>query len=97
MELFHVAYEGRVVNKAAKSSWINGNADLMPLARRMMHVGVTKEAEMNVSPYFCDVPTHSNLADDPSKGSFDACERLRAKRRLLDKPLLAQCAGLSHA
>jgi len=66
MELFHVAYEGRVVNKAAKSSWINGNADLMPLARRMMHVGVTKEAEMNVSPYFCHVPTHANLADDPS-------------------------------
>lgn len=65
--LFHVAYEGRVVNKAAKSSWINGTADLMPHARRMMHVGVTKEAEMNVSPYFCHVP-NANLADDPSRG-----------------------------
>ena len=55
---FHVGYEGRVVNKAAKSSWINGSADLMPHARWMMHVGVGKEAEMNVSPYFCHVPAN---------------------------------------
>ncbi len=83
-------------NEAAKSSWINGTADLLH-ARRMIHVGVSKEAELEVSPYFCRVPTHSNLADDPSRGSFDLCERMGAKRMRIGFPLLAQCVGLTHA
>ncbi len=83
-------------NEAAKSSWINGTADVLH-ARRMIHVGAVKEAELNATPYFCRVPAHSNLADDPSRGSFVVCEQLGAKRMRLAESLMAKCAGLNHA
>jgi len=85
-------------NEAAKSSWINGSADLLH-ARHMIYEGASREAEVNVSPYFCRVPTHfiTNLADEPSRWSFVVCEQLGARRMRVDGSMLLMCAGLNHA
>lgn len=84
-------------NETAKSSWINGSADLLH-ARHMIYEGASREAELNVTPYFCRVPTHSNLAEEPSRGSsFTICEELGARRMRVDESMLLMCAGLNHA
>eukprot|EP00438_Fugacium_kawagutii_P018747 Skav204386 [mRNA] locus=scaffold2947:24764:26011:+ [translate_table: standard] len=56
-------------NEAAKSAWITGFAD-SKVARRMLHFGTHLEAALDVHPYFCRVPTFSNIADLPSRGKF---------------------------
>ena len=52
-------------NEAARFSWISGAARNEDVSR-MLRRGAFKEAAMNTVPYFCRVPTHSNIADGPS-------------------------------
>ena len=66
-------------NEAAKSCWIAGSADSV-MSESMIHKGATMESRLNVSPYFWRVPTHSNVSDGPSRGHFDLCSSLGAKR-----------------
>ena len=81
-------------NEAAKASWINANAD-SHFAKEMVHTGVSMEAGLDVAPFFCRVPTFSNIADEPSRGRFDMCFALGANRVELDQKLLFSCAGLN--
>ena len=78
-------------NEAARHSWISGHADAT-FARYMTHAGTLMEASLMVDPFFARVPTFSNLADGPSRMSFDVCSKLGAKRIRLDEPFLRKCA-----
>ena len=60
--------------------------------RMMIHRGALREAELPVVPYFCRVPTHSNLADGPSRNDFELCLRLGAVPTLVDHQMLRSCA-----
>ena len=53
-------------NEAARFAWISGSAHAEDVSR-MLRRGAFKESAMNTVPYFCRVPTHSNIADGPSK------------------------------
>ena len=78
-------------NEAARHNWISGHADAT-FARYMTHAGTLLEASLMVDPFFARVPTFSNLADGPSRMSFDVCSKLGAKRIRLDEPFLRKCA-----
>ena len=78
-------------NEAARHSWISGHADAT-FARYMTHAGTLMEASLMVDPFFARVPTFSNLADGPSRMSFDVCSKLGATRIRLDEPFLRKCA-----
>ena len=53
-------------NEAARFSWISGAARNEDVSRKLRR-GAFKEAAMNTVPYFCRVPTHSNIADREAK------------------------------
>ena len=57
-------------NEASRFSWIAGSAD-RSLVQKMIHRALCLEADILTYPYFNRVPSHSNLADDPSRGKFD--------------------------
>ena len=78
-------------NEAAKSSWISGSADTAA-AEAMLHRGTTMESRLNVSAYFCRVPTHSNVSDGPSRGFFDLCADMGASRIAVNAQLLTELA-----
>ena len=78
---------------ASRASWIAGRAD-SAYANRMIHLGASFEAELEVMPYFCRVPTFSNLGDGPSRMDFDACLALGARRWAVESDVLVRCAGL---
>ena len=74
-------------NEAAKASWISGTAHSWAAAR-MIQAGTELEANLDVRPYFCRVPTFSNLGDMPSRGQFDflfslGCERVNVSAQHL--------------
>ena len=75
-------------NEAAKSCWISGSADSRA-AELMIHKGTVLESRLNVTAYFCRVPTHSNVSDGPSRGSFELCLSLGAS--LLLEPHRMKC------
>ena len=60
----------------------------------MVRLGVSKEADIDLIPYFCRVPTFSNLADGPSRGRFDLSVFCGAERIRVSGELLSECAGL---
>ena len=66
-------------NEASKCCWIAGSAD-SKWAQAMIHKGTTMESALDVFPYFCRVPTFSNIGDGPSRGDFSVCEKLGARR-----------------
>ena len=74
-------------NEAAKACWIAGFAQSLT-ARRVIHNGTVREAAIDLHPFFSRVPTHSNLADDPSRGRFNELERLGARRTSVDNKLI---------
>ena len=43
------------------------------LSKKHVHQGTLKESELDTIPYFCRVPTSSNLADGPSRLDFRMC------------------------
>ena len=57
----------------------------------MIHKGTLKEAAIGVVPYFCRVPTASNLADGPSRLDFSMCYRLGASQTDIDLETLREC------
>lgn len=66
-------------NEAARYSWIAASAH-SDVASFIVSEGARLESELAISPYFCRVPTHSNLADGPSRDDFELCFRLGASR-----------------
>ena len=56
-------------NEASRFSWIAGTAD-RGLVQHMIHRALCLESDLSTYPYFNRVPSHSNLADDPSRGRF---------------------------
>ena len=78
-------------NDGARHSWIKGSAD-SSCPRMMIHRGALREAELQVIPYFCRVPTHSNLADGPSRDDFEQCLHLGAEQTFVDHQMLRRCA-----
>ena len=58
----------------------------------MIHKGTVLESRRNVTPYLCRVPTHSNVSDGPSRGSFNLCFSLGAKRVAADAQQLIKLA-----
>ena len=81
---------GHLMN-GARHSWIKGSAD-SSCPRMMIHRGALREAELQVIPYFCRVPTHSNLADGPSRDDFEQCLHLGAEQTFVDHQMLRRCA-----
>ena len=55
-----------IENEAAKSSWIVGLA----YSEAIIYNGTVLEAQLDIHPFFCRVPTFSNFGDEPSRGSF---------------------------
>jgi hypothetical protein len=78
-------------NDGARHSWIKGSADSRH-ARRMSHQGTLPESDLNPTPYFCMVPTTSNLADGPSRLDFGVCLQLGAEETAVDFAVLRECA-----
>ena len=78
-------------NEAAKSSWITGSAD-SSIVESMLHKGTILESRLNVSAYFCRVPTHSNVSDGPSRGFFDMCLKMGASRIAVNAQQLTELA-----
>eukprot|EP00435_Cladocopium_sp_Y103_P075041 s103_g53.t1 len=71
-------------NDGARHSWIRGGADSVH-ALRMIHKGTLVETRMEVCPYFCRVPTMSNIADGPSRLDFRPDVAPRIVPRLFEK------------
>ena len=65
-------------NDGARHSWIRGGAESLH-AMRMIHKGTLLDARMDGQPYFCRVPTKSNVADGPSRLDFRMCLALGAE------------------
>eukprot|EP00435_Cladocopium_sp_Y103_P009729 s2400_g2.t1 len=78
-------------NDGARHSWVKGGADSIH-ALRMIHQGTLLEARMDVSPYFCRVPTRSNLDDGPSHLDFALCRALGATETKVPHETLRRCA-----
>ena len=79
-------------NEAAKFSWISGTAD-SAIVSSMLKLGLEMECDINLAPYFCRVPSYSNLGDDPSRGKFDELNAAGAIRRMVDRASLFELAG----
>ena len=79
-------------NEAARHCWTNGHADTI-LAIDMSRTGTSLEASLMVEPpLFARVLTSSDLADGPTKTSFDIGSELGAERIRQDEPFLRRCA-----
>ena len=78
-------------NDGARHSWIRGGADSIH-ALRMIHKGALREANLEVKPYFCRVPTASNVADGPSRLDFRMCFALGAVETKVSMDTLRKCA-----
>ena len=76
-------------------SWIKGSADSVH-AMRMIHKGTLLEAQLEVQPYFCRVPTMSNIADGPSRLDFRMCFVLGAEEFKVPMDILRKCAIGQH-
>lgn len=96
LELWRDRLKGKLLlvfidNEAAKSCWISGAAD-SKWAQHMICKGTMLESSLDVFPYFCRVPTFSNIGDGPSRGVFVICEKLGAKRVAVNAQLLTHSA-----
>ena len=78
-------------NDAARHSWIRGGAESVH-AMRMIHKGSLLEASLDVKPFFCRVPTSSNVADGPSRLDFSMCRALGAEETEVPLETLRKCA-----
>ena len=58
----------------------------------MIHQGTLLEPDLNTTPYFCRVPTTSNLADGTSRLDFKLCLQLGAEETAVDFAVLRECA-----
>lgn len=82
-------------NEASRFSWIAGTAD-REIVQRMIHHALCLESNLGLYPYFNRVPSHSNLADDPSRGKFDFLMSLGGVRDDVSQDVLlqlSQCGG----
>ena len=78
-------------NEGARHCWIGGTADSVH-ARKIIHGGTLHEAKMFFTPFFCRVPTHSNIADGPSRLDFSMCKSLGARVIEVSDELARRCA-----
>ena len=78
-------------NDGARHSWVRGGADSFH-AMRMIHKGALLEAHLDVKPFFCRVPTSSNVADGPSRQNFQMCRELGAVQTVVPLETLRKCA-----
>eukprot|EP00435_Cladocopium_sp_Y103_P032478 s3318_g8.t1 len=78
-------------NDGARHSWIRGGAD-SKYALQMIHAGTLMEARSGACPYFCRVPTASNVADGPSRLDFAICVALGARETHIPFETLRNCA-----
>ena len=63
-------------NDGARHSWIRGSAESVH-AMRMIHKGSLLEASLEIKPFFCRVPTSSNVAERASGSYFQfSCESI---------------------
>ena len=76
-------------NEAARHCWISGHADTTLHDPRWHIVGSQSDGG---PPFFARVLTFSDLADGPTKMSFDVCSKLGAERIRQDEPFLRRCA-----
>lgn len=79
-------------NEAAKFSWISGTADSRVVST-ILKRGLEMECDINLAPYFCRVPSYSNLGDDPSRGKFDELNAAGATRGMVDHASLFELSG----
>ena len=79
-------------NEAAKFSWISGTADSRVVST-ILKRGLELECDINLSPYFCRVPSYSNLGDDPSRGRFNELDGKGASRCHIDRATLFELSG----
>ena len=77
------------------SAWISGSAD-SSVARRILHNGALLEAATDAHPYFARAPTHSNVADDPSRGKFEELLQLGSKPTHVNRELLLMIANADN-
>ena len=80
-------------NEAAKSSWIAGVAH-SDFCRKVIHGGTMLESDLDVWPYFCRVPTFSNVADWPSRGDFTELIDRGAVRDRVDIELIHEISEM---
>ena len=78
-------------NDAARHSWIRGAAESIH-AMRMIHKGALAEARFEIQPFFCRVPTASNVADSPSRLDFRVCFALGAVETKVPMDTIRKCA-----
>ena len=78
-------------NEGSRHCWIAGTADSVH-ARRIIHGGTLHEAKIFFTPFFCRVPTHSNIADGPSRLDFSLCRKLGARVLDVSDDLVRRCA-----
>ena len=64
-------------NDAARHAWVSATAKTKH-ARNMIHSALSLEAQLGIVSYFCRVPTHSNIADAPSRLDFKLCQEIGA-------------------
>ena len=84
-----------VDNDGARHSWIKGGAESVH-AMRMIYKGTLLEAQLEVQPFFCRVPTMSNIADGPSRLDFRMCFALGAEEFKVPIEILRKCAIGPH-
>ena len=81
-------------NDAARHAWVSATAKTKH-ARNMIHSALSLEAQLGIVSYFCRVPTHSNIADAPSRLDFKLCQEIGAERVRVSFPDLLKCSRLS--
>ena len=81
-------------NDAARHAWVSASAHSLH-ASNMIHHALAVEADLGVDAYFCRVPTHSNIADAPSRLDFSVCESIGATRMRVSERHLLSCAGMT--
>eukprot|EP00435_Cladocopium_sp_Y103_P074784 s23_g51.t1 len=74
-------------NDGARHGWISAMADSKH-ARLILHKGTLSESLLSVTPFFSRVPTASNLADGPSRLSFELCWRIGAEQTVIPENVL---------
>lgn len=63
--------------------------------RKVIHGGTVLEGDIDAWPYFCRVPTFSNIADWPSRGEFVELIKRGAIRDRFGMELIKEMSKIS--
>ena len=72
-----------VDNESARMAYIRGTGNT-GFAAKWIQLFLALESDLVLKPWFARVPTHSNVADPPSRMSFGALEEMGAERTSVD-------------